>query len=153
MQMFHKPGRFCWWPVSSHSHHCNIYYLGELPEHMLARNTDVVYQIGASEIQHLPSAPHHLSLSPFVCDALMMTGVPFGTDPHPAKSLLSECNKMTCTVYLVPTTLILYLKDIVDTLTLPTLVPCSISRTAAITPPTVVCAIAPQTLPTTFQRG
>jgi hypothetical protein len=120
---------------------------------MLARNTDVVYQIGASEIQHLPSDPHHLSLSPSVCDVLTMIGVPFGTDPHPAKSLLSEYNKMTCTVYLVSTTLILHLKDIVEALTLPTLVPCFISRSAAITLPTVIRAIAPQTLPTTFQRG
>jgi hypothetical protein len=120
---------------------------------MLAHNTDVAYRIGASEIQHLPSAPHHLSSSPSVCDVLMMIGAPFGTDPHPAKPLLSEYKKITCTVYLVPTTLILYLKDTVETLTLPALVSCSISRTAAITSPTVVRAIAPQTLPATFQRG
>jgi hypothetical protein len=150
MQLFLIPGIFCWWPVSSHNHHCSIYCLDELPEHMLAHNTDVVYRTEASEIQCLPSAPLHLSLSPSVFDVLMLIAAPFGTDPHPAKCLLWECNKTICTAYLATSTSILYLQDIVEALTLPTLVSSSVGRTAAITLPTILCAIAAQTLSTTF---
>jgi len=78
------PGKFCWWPASSRNHHYNIYCLDEPPEHMLAHNTDVVYPIAASEIQHFPIVLHHLSSSLSVCDVLMLTGAPFEIDPRPA---------------------------------------------------------------------
>lgn len=61
---------------------------------------------------------------------------------HVLQSLYCKNNKTICRAHLVTSALTPYLQDTVQALTLPTLMPRSISRTTAITSTTILCAIA-----------
>lgn len=61
---------------------------------------------------------------------------------HVLQSLYCKNNKTICRAHLLTSALSPYLQDTVQTLTLPTLMSCSISRTTAITSTTILCAKA-----------